>query len=42
MVAEAFFFALVDLSVKAQVHGDGGAKINELIHHLHDVVVNAD
>ena len=33
---------LDDFSVKAQVHGDSGAKISELIHHLQGVVVDLD
>ena len=33
-------YALADRSVKAQVHGDGGAEVGELIHLLQGVVVN--
>ena len=29
-------------SVEAQVHGDGGAKINELIYHIQGVVIDLD
>ena len=28
--------------MKAQVHGDGGAKISELIHHIQGVVIDLD
>ena len=33
---------LVDSSVKAQVHGDGGAKISELIRYIQGVVIDLD
>ena len=32
----------VDFSVKAQVNGDGGARINELIHHIQGVFIDVD
>ena len=33
---------LVDFSVKAQVNGDAGGKISELIHHLQGVFIDVD
>ena len=35
-------YALAYFSVKVQVHGDGGAKISDLIHHNQSVVIDLD